>query len=44
MKGDPARSQRCTATTAKQDYRLSDKDLGVRGLADRMVVVCVGAE
>ena len=31
VKGDPARSQRCTTTTAKQDYRLSDKDLGVRG-------------
>ncbi|PRW60391.1 Rho GTPase-activating [Chlorella sorokiniana] len=28
VKGDPARSQRCTTTTAKQDYRLSDKDLG----------------
>ncbi|PRW60209.1 hypothetical protein C2E21_0749 [Chlorella sorokiniana] len=27
VKADPARRQRCTTTTAKQDYRLSDKDL-----------------
>ena len=38
VKGDPARSQRCTTTTAKQDYRLSDKDLAVRGGCPELLI------
>ena len=33
VRADPARTQRCTMSAAKTEYRLSDKDLKVRCVA-----------